>query len=184
MSLNMKLSAFTDTETSAIKKQYNTIKQLINIDPDNIKYYSGYIDALEFIFGEEWLNTKDFIHNCSYTWKVSLTQELLDYFIDLEYNVNDIKDLVDKNPINLYCTYGKISNKQDMTKSYYSYSNLELFKAVAAMRRDSDYMQWFIRDDTQIMVLSQEIISPTNASAFKWRKASIDELKHKFCTIK
>lgn len=55
--------------------------------------------------------------------------------------------------------------------------NTQLFKAVSAMRDDSDYMQWF----TDGKKWYQSIyLDTTTYLSHKWHKASLDELKEHF----
>lgn len=96
----------------------------------------------------------------------------------------------------IFCNNGKIkicsTNEQPSIKDknfIQCYNNEELFLALAALRDDNDYMQWFVHDEPQQWVNIGKwinrgdmfiVMTEHNQSDWKCHKATVEEIIEHF----
>lgn len=91
-------------------------------------------------------------------------------------------DILYTTATSVYVTYSDITTIDETDGFIDCGTNEDLFLALAALRDDSDYMQWFTNDQMQMWKIHDRKEDNWNLDKEFWRKAAPSELIEHFKT--
>lgn len=149
---------------------------------------------LELYLNKSTSQETHFLNNCfirTYSDELLKKLELMGYKINCRLSDGTSKDdvYIDCCEGSVYSLSSNISEKRLLYNSFDCGTNEQLFLALAAMRDDNDYMQWFVHDEPQQWVNIDRwvnvgdmfiVMTEHNQCDWKCHKASVDELINYF----